>query len=76
MVGQKLVDMLCQDVKGGEARNDVLYRSSELCSLLKNLAMATKTAAIQYPNAAAMLDLQHRTTELSNQTQLFRSMLE
>ncbi|XP_077316695.1 cas scaffolding protein family member 4 [Lithobates pipiens] len=76
MVGQKLVDLLCQDVKVGDARNDVLYRSSELCSLLKNLAMATKTAAIQYPNAAAMLDLQHRTTELSNQTQLFRSMLE
>lgn len=76
MVGQKLVDMLCQDVQTGEARNDVLYKSSELCGLLKNLAMATKTAAIQYPNTAAMLELQQKTTELSNHTQLFRSMLE
>ncbi|XP_018416187.1 PREDICTED: cas scaffolding protein family member 4 [Nanorana parkeri] len=76
MVGQKLVDMLCQDVRVGEARNDVLYKSSELCGLLKSLALATKTAAIQYPNTAAMLELQHRTAELSNHTQLFRSMLE
>ncbi|XP_072270310.1 cas scaffolding protein family member 4 isoform X2 [Pyxicephalus adspersus] len=76
MVGQKLVDMLCQDVKISEARNDILCKSSELCSLLKNLAMATKTAAIQYPNTAAMQELQHRTTELSNHTQIFRSMLE
>ncbi|KAM5134880.1 cas scaffolding protein family member 4 [Mantella aurantiaca] len=76
MVGQKLVDLLCQDVKVGEARNDVLYKSSELCGLLKNLAMATKTAAIQYPNTAAMLELQHKTAELSNHTQLFRAMLE
>lgn len=76
MVGQKLVDMLCQDVKAGDARNDVLYKSSELCGLLKNLALATKTAAIQYPNTAAMLELQQRTAELSNHTQLFRSMLE
>ncbi|XP_075704904.1 cas scaffolding protein family member 4-like [Rhinoderma darwinii] len=76
MVGQKLVDLLCQDVKANEARNDILFKSSELCGLLKNLAMATKTAAIQYPNIATMLELQCRTNELSNYTQLFRAMLE
>lgn len=76
MVGQKLVDLLCQDVKSNEARNDILFKSSELCGLLKNLAMATKTAAIQYPNAATMQELQRRTNELSHYTQLFRAMME
>ncbi|XP_073436768.1 cas scaffolding protein family member 4 isoform X2 [Dendrobates tinctorius] len=76
MVGQKLVDLLCQDVKTNEARNDILFKSSELCSLLKNLAIATKTAAIQYPNMATMQELQCRTNELSNYTQLFRAMVE
>ncbi|KAM4691140.1 cas scaffolding protein family member 4 [Rhinophrynus dorsalis] len=76
MVGQKLVDSVCQEVKTNEARNHMLYKSSELCSLLKNLAMATKTAAIQYPNSAAMQELQTRTNELSNYTQLFRAMVE
>ncbi|KAM3921766.1 cas scaffolding protein family member 4 isoform 2-T2 [Leptodactylus fuscus] len=76
MVGQKLVDLLCQDVKANEARNDILLKSSELCSLLKNLAMATKTAAIQYPNIASMQELQCRTNELSNYAQLFRAMID
>ncbi|XP_056404029.1 cas scaffolding protein family member 4 isoform X1 [Hyla sarda] len=76
MVGQKLVDLLCQDVKANEARSDILFKSSELCSLLKNLAIATKTAAIQYPNTVTMQELQRRTNELSNYTQLFRSMVE
>ncbi|XP_063815094.1 cas scaffolding protein family member 4 [Pseudophryne corroboree] len=76
MVGQKLVDILCQEVKGNEARNDILYKSSELCGLLKNLAMATKSAAIQYPNTATMQELQRRTQELSNHLQLFRAMVE
>ncbi|KAM4622463.1 cas scaffolding protein family member 4 isoform 2-T2 [Discoglossus pictus] len=76
MVGQKLVDYLCQDVKDNDARNDILHKSSELCSLLKNLAVATKTAAIQYPNMAAMQELQKRTDELSNHIQLFRGMVE
>ncbi|XP_040292914.1 cas scaffolding protein family member 4 isoform X1 [Bufo bufo] len=76
MVGQKLVDLLCQDVKANEARNDILLKSSELCSLLKNLAMATKTAAIQYPNTVTMQELHCRTKELFNYTQLFRAMVE
>ncbi|KAM4031657.1 cas scaffolding protein family member 4 isoform 2-T2 [Anomaloglossus baeobatrachus] len=76
MVGQKLVDLLCQDVKTNEARNDILFKSSELCSLLKNLAMATKTAAIQYPSVANMQELQGRTNELANYTKLFRAMME
>ncbi|XP_075295118.1 cas scaffolding protein family member 4 isoform X1 [Opisthocomus hoazin] len=76
MVGQKLVDSLCQETQERDARNDILHSSSWFCSLLKNLALATKNAAIQYPNADAMRELQEQTEELSKYTQQFRAMME
>ncbi|NXX64230.1 CASS4 protein, partial [Scopus umbretta] len=76
MVGQKLVDSLCQETQERDARNDILHSSSRFCSLLKNLALATKNAAIQYPNADAMRELQDQTEELSKYTQQFRAMME
>ncbi|XP_061297346.1 cas scaffolding protein family member 4 isoform X5 [Pezoporus flaviventris] len=76
MVGQKLVDSLCQETQDRDARNDVLHSSSRFCSLLKNLALATKNAAIQYPNADAIRGLQDQTEELSKYTQQFRAMME
>ncbi|XP_065501772.1 cas scaffolding protein family member 4 isoform X2 [Caloenas nicobarica] len=76
MVGQKLVDSLCQETQERDARNDVLHSSSRFCSLLKNLALATKNAAIQYPNAGALRELQDQTEELSTYTQQFRAMME
>ncbi|XP_030068500.1 cas scaffolding protein family member 4 [Microcaecilia unicolor] len=76
MVGQKLVDTLCRDVQGNDTRNEILHSSSQLCSLLKNLALATKTAAVQYPNLEAMQELQERANVLSAKTQQFRAMME
>ncbi|XP_074013532.1 cas scaffolding protein family member 4 isoform X2 [Numenius arquata] len=76
MVGQKLVDSLCQETQERDARNDILHSSSRFCSLLKNLALATKNAAIQYPNTNAMRELQDQTEELSKYTQQFRAMME
>ncbi|KAM6053384.1 cas scaffolding protein family member 4 isoform 2-T2 [Theristicus caerulescens] len=76
MVGQKLVDSLCQETQERDARNNILHSSSRFCSLLKNLALATKNAAIQYPNADAMKELQDQTEELSKYTQQFRAMME
>ncbi|NWS37487.1 CASS4 protein, partial [Probosciger aterrimus] len=76
MVGQKLVDSLCQETQDRDARNDILHSSSRFCSLLKNLALATKNAAIQYPNADAIRELQDQTEELSKYTQQFRAMME
>ncbi|XP_035756771.1 cas scaffolding protein family member 4 isoform X2 [Egretta garzetta] len=76
MVGQKLVDSLCHETQERDARNDILHSSSRFCSLLKNLALATKNAAIQYPNADAMRELQDQTQELSKYTQQFRAMME
>nr|XP_033818681.1 cas scaffolding protein family member 4 isoform X2 [Geotrypetes seraphini] len=76
MVGQKLVDTLCQDVQGNDTRNEILHASSQLCGLLKNLALATKTAAVQYPNLKAMQDLQEQANALLTKTQQFRAMME
>ncbi|XP_010182261.1 PREDICTED: cas scaffolding protein family member 4, partial [Mesitornis unicolor] len=76
MVGQKLVDSLCQETQERDARNDILHSSSRFCSLLKNLALATKNAAIKYPNADATRELQDQTEELSKYTQQFRAMME
>ncbi|XP_068006084.1 cas scaffolding protein family member 4 isoform X1 [Melanerpes formicivorus] len=76
MVGQKLVDSLCQETQERDARNDILHRSSRFCSLLKNLALATKTAAIQHPSADAMRQLQDQTEELAKYTQQFRAIME
>ncbi|NXO15083.1 CASS4 protein, partial [Oriolus oriolus] len=76
MVGQKLVDSLCQETQEREARSDVLHGSSRFCSLLKNLALATKTAALQYPNAEATRELWEQTEELAKYTQQFRAMMD
>ncbi|NWZ70952.1 CASS4 protein, partial [Acrocephalus arundinaceus] len=76
MVGQKLVDSLCQETQEREARSDVLHSSSRFCSLLKNLALATKTAALKYPNAEATRELREQTEELAKYTQQFRAMME
>ncbi|NWW46171.1 CASS4 protein, partial [Pedionomus torquatus] len=76
MVGQKLVDTLCQEIQERGARTNILHSSSQFCSLLKNLALATKNAAIRYPNTDAMRKLQDQTKELSKYTQQFRAMME
>ncbi|NXK44611.1 CASS4 protein, partial [Chauna torquata] len=76
MVGQKIVDSLCQETQERDARNDILHSSSRFCSLLKNLALATKNAAIQYPNADAMRELQNQNDELYKYAQQFRAMME
>ncbi|NXG03907.1 CASS4 protein, partial [Sakesphorus luctuosus] len=76
MVGQKLVDSLCQETQGRDVRSDVLHSSSRFCSLLKNLALATKNAAMKYPDADATRELRDQTEELSKYTQQFRAMME
>ncbi|NXB58343.1 CASS4 protein, partial [Struthidea cinerea] len=76
MVGQKLVDSLCQETQERDARSDVLHSSSRFCSLLKNLALATKAAALKYPNAEATRELWEQTEELAKYTQQFRAMMD
>ncbi|NXO88410.1 CASS4 protein, partial [Certhia brachydactyla] len=76
MVGQKLVDSLCQETQESQARSDILHSSSRFCSLLKSLALATKTAALQYPNAEASRELREQTEELAKYIQQFRDMMD
>ncbi|KAM4762624.1 cas scaffolding protein family member 4 isoform 3-T3 [Cyanocitta cristata] len=76
MVGQKLVDSLCQETQERDARSDVLHSSSRFCSLLKNLALATKTAALKYPNAEATRELWEQAEELAKYIQQFRAMMD
>ncbi|NWR14029.1 CASS4 protein, partial [Emberiza fucata] len=76
MVGQRLVDSLCQESHEREARSDILHSSSRFCSLLKNLALATKSAALQFPNAEASRELREQAEQLAQYTQQFRAMMD
>ncbi|NWY26776.1 CASS4 protein, partial [Pheucticus melanocephalus] len=76
MVGQRLVDSLCQESHEREARSDILHSSSRFCSLLKNLALATKSAALKFPNAEASRELREQAEQLAQYTQQFRAMMD
>lgn len=76
MVGQKLVDALCQEVLEKATRNDILCGSCKFCGLMKDLAIATKNAAMQYPNPEAMGELQDQADRLSKYIQQFQAMIE
>uniref|UniRef100_A0A8C5J2C6 Cas scaffold protein family member 4 n=1 Tax=Junco hyemalis TaxID=40217 RepID=A0A8C5J2C6_JUNHY len=76
MVGQRLVDSLCQESQDREARSDILHSSSRFCSLLKNLALATKSAALKFPNAEASRELREQAEQLAQYTQQFRAMMD
>ncbi|XP_068380388.1 cas scaffolding protein family member 4 isoform X1 [Eschrichtius robustus] len=76
MVGQKLVDTLCQETQEKDVRNEILRGSSRLCSLLKDLALATKHAVLQHPSPAALGHLQAEAKKLERHTQQFRGTLE
>ncbi|NXO29276.1 CASS4 protein, partial [Cisticola juncidis] len=76
MVGQKLVDSLCQGMQESQARSDVLHCSSRFCSLLKSLALATKTAALKFPDAEASRELREQAEQLAKYTQQFRATMD
>ncbi|XP_062976649.1 cas scaffolding protein family member 4 [Elgaria multicarinata webbii] len=76
MVGQRLVDALCQEALKKPNRNEVLCGSSNFCGLLKSLAVATKNAAMQYPSPKAMKGLLDQADGLSMYLQQFRAMVE
>ncbi|XP_058418417.1 cas scaffolding protein family member 4 [Diceros bicornis minor] len=76
MVGQKLVDTLCTETQERDVRNEILCGSSHLCSLLKNLALATKHAVLKYPSPATLGHLQAEAEKLEQHTRQFRGTLE
>ncbi|XP_011792093.1 PREDICTED: cas scaffolding protein family member 4 isoform X2 [Colobus angolensis palliatus] len=74
-VGQKLVDTLCVETQERDVRNEILRGSSHLCSLLKDVALATKNAVLTYPSPAALGHLQAEAEKLERHTRQFRGTL-
>ncbi|KAG7478082.1 hypothetical protein MATL_G00076670 [Megalops atlanticus] len=76
MVGQKLVDTLCREAHSGQASQDLLCKSNHLCALLKQLAVATKKAAVHFPDRQALQEAQDFAKELAQRAQHFRTTLD
>ncbi|KAJ8360872.1 hypothetical protein SKAU_G00173970 [Synaphobranchus kaupii] len=76
MVGQKLVDTLCREAHSGQASQDLLCKSNHLCALLKQLAVATKKAALHFPDQQALQEAQDFAKELAQWAQHFRTSLD
>nr|XP_061785194.1 cas scaffolding protein family member 4 [Nerophis lumbriciformis] len=72
MVGQRLVDTLCKEAHSGGSSHSLLSKSNHLCALLKQLAVGTKRAALDFPDQQALAELQQFAQELSHRAQHFR----
>ncbi|NXL51991.1 CASL protein, partial [Podilymbus podiceps] len=68
-------DMLTRQVVTQDIRNRVMNSSNQLCELLKSIVLATKMAALYYPNTAALQKMVDQVTELSHHAQLFKLSL-
>ncbi|XP_076186648.1 enhancer of filamentation 1 isoform X1 [Aptenodytes patagonicus] len=68
-------DMLTRQVTTQDICNKVMNSSNQLCELLKSVVLATKMAALHYPNTAALQKMVDRVTELSHHAQLFKLSL-
>lgn len=76
MVGQRLVDTLCKEAQSGEGGHSLLCTSNYLCALLKQLAVATKKAALHFPDKQALQEAQDFAKELAQRAQQFRRSLD
>uniref|UniRef100_A0A671N601 Cas scaffold protein family member 4 n=1 Tax=Sinocyclocheilus anshuiensis TaxID=1608454 RepID=A0A671N601_9TELE len=72
MVGQRLVNTLCSEAKNREASQEMLSVSNQLCAHLKQLAMMTKKAALDFPDKLALQEVQGIAKELAQRAQHFR----
>lgn len=68
-------DTLSRQASAPEVANRVMNSSNVLCDLLKTVVAATKTAALNYPNTAAIQDMVDRVTNLSHHAQQFKEQL-
>ncbi|XP_018537006.1 cas scaffolding protein family member 4 isoform X2 [Lates calcarifer] len=76
MVGQRLVDTLCREAQHGGSSQSLLCKSNHLCALLKQLAVATKKAALHFPDKQALHEAQEFAKELAQRAQHFRISLD
>ncbi|KAM9738481.1 LOW QUALITY PROTEIN: enhancer of filamentation 1 [Menidia menidia] len=68
-------DSLSRQAAAPELANRVMNSSNVLCDLLRSVVAATKMAALNYPNAAAIQDMVDRVAGLSHQAQQFKEQL-
>lgn len=68
-------DTLSRQASAPEVANRVMNSSNVLCDLLKTVVGATKTAALKYPNTAAIQEMVDRVTDLSHHSQQFKEQL-
>ncbi|KAM9813835.1 cas scaffolding protein family member 4 [Neosynchiropus ocellatus] len=76
MVGQRLVDTLCREAQRRGSSQILLCKSNHLCALLKQLAVATKKAALHFPDKQALLEAQEFAQDLAQKAQHFRVSLD
>ncbi|XP_036955581.1 cas scaffolding protein family member 4 [Acanthopagrus latus] len=76
MVGQRLVDTMCREAQRGGSSQSLLCKSNHLCALLKQLAVATKRAALHFPDKKALHEAQEFAKELAQRAQHFRISLD
>lgn len=76
MVGQRLVDTLWREAQRGGSSQSLLSTSNHLCALLKQLALATKKAALHFPDSQALHEAQEFAKELAQRAQHFRISLD
>ncbi|NXY91065.1 CASL protein, partial [Alcedo cyanopectus] len=68
-------DVLARQVSTQEIRHRVINSSNQLCELLKGVVLATKAAALRYPDTAALQRMVDQVTELARHAQLFKVAL-
>ncbi|XP_056157551.1 cas scaffolding protein family member 4 [Lampris incognitus] len=76
MVGQRLVDTLFREAHDRGSSQNLLCKSNHLCALLKQLAVATKKAALHFPDKQPLLEAQDFAKELAQRAQHFRISLD
>ncbi|XP_017288908.1 cas scaffolding protein family member 4 [Kryptolebias marmoratus] len=76
MVGQRLVNTLYREAHRQENCQSLLCESSHLCALLKQLAVATKKAALHFPDKQVLQEVQEFANELAQKVQHFRTSLD
>ncbi|XP_056107370.1 cas scaffolding protein family member 4 [Rhinichthys klamathensis goyatoka] len=73
MVGQRLLNTLSSEAKSREGNREM---STQLCAYLKQLAMVTKKAAVNFPDKLAVQEAQDIAKELAQRVQHFRMSLD
>uniref|UniRef100_A0A8D3DYQ3 Cas scaffold protein family member 4 n=1 Tax=Scophthalmus maximus TaxID=52904 RepID=A0A8D3DYQ3_SCOMX len=76
MVGQRLVDTLCREAQRGGSSQSLLCKSNHLCALLKQLAVATKKAALHFPDKQALHEAQEFAMELAQRAGNFITQIQ